>query len=255
MIRISNVCCSYNKKNKVIKDLSLDIDDSKPFFILGKNGCGKTTLFNAILKNIELENGNISIDGNDINELSVPSLAKLISFVPQFVDLNISFKVIDYLAFGLNAYYSFYSSPKDEDYEKVYSLSKEYHANNLLEKKFNELSGGEKQIIFILRAIIQDTKYVFLDEPTSNLDLDNQYMFLQIVNELIKKGKCIICILHDPNLPMNLDCNVALMKDRKILVCGDKDDILNENNLSNIYGCPLCIISENGNKSIQFVKE
>ena len=157
MIEIRSISCSY-KTEYVLDNLSLDIEEGKPFFILGKNGCGKSTLLKTLLRSLELKQGDIIIDGESIKQMSVSKIAKLISYVPQLLNINIDYKVVDYLLFGLNGSFSAFSSPKEEEYNKIISTADDYGLLHLLNCNFNELSGGEKQMIMTLRAIVQNTK-------------------------------------------------------------------------------------------------
>jgi iron complex transport system ATP-binding protein len=169
--------------------------------------------------------------------LSIKERAKKMAYVAQRSNAVDDFPVLDYLLFGTVNKMNFYQSPKEEDKKKVLDCAGEFGITYLLDKKLGEISGGERQIVSICAAIVQDTKLVILDEPTSALDIKNQNKVLSLIKKIAREqGKTFILSSHNPNHALYLDSNVVLLKDGKILKEGKASEIITIDILKNIYG-------------------
>jgi iron complex transport system ATP-binding protein len=159
------------------------------------------------------------------------------AYVSQRSNAVDEFPVLDYLLFGTVHKMTFYQSPKEEDKKRVLDCAKQFGITHLLEKKLGEISGGERQIVSICGAIVQDTDLIILDEPTSALDIKNQHAVLSIIKKITKEqGKTFILSSHNPNHALYLEGNVVLLKDGKILKEGKASEIITIDILKNIYG-------------------
>lgn len=238
MIEINNLNFKYSKNSKlVLKNLSTIFESGTINVLLGLNGSGKTTLIKLIAGLLEEFTGKISIDNKDIKGLNIKERSLLMSYVSQKSNQIEDFLVKEYLLFGKINTMKFYQSPSKEDELIVENFAKKLEITYLLDKKMSEISGGERQIVSICCALIQDTNIIVLDEPTSALDIKNQYKVLSVLKDLVKsENKTIILSSHNPNHALYLNSNVYLLKNGHIIASGMAKDVINVDELKTIYG-------------------
>lgn len=244
IIEVKNISFSYVKNKPVIKDLSLSIEEGTLTAILGKNGSGKSTLLDSLLGFNEIESGEIIIDGSTINDLSSKELAKKVAYIQQNTTVNIDYTVEEFISFGRNPYLGINGRLKEDDWNIIYSNAEKCGITHLLDKDINKISGGEKQLVCICRALIQESKILIFDEPTSSLDFGNQYKVLDLMKSLVNEGKTIIFATHNPNQVIEAKTNVIIIDEGNVLTSGDSS-IFNEVILKKIYG--MDFINVNGN--------
>lgn len=238
IIDVKNLDFSYDKE-QVLKSVELAIEDKTINVLLGLNGSGKTTLIKLLTGILKVHKGKISINNKDITEYSTSELSKVISYVPQLIIDDNDFPVLDYLSFGRMNKIKFYSAPKKEDYDKVNAVAEELGISNLLAKKMNELSGGQRQLVVIAQAVIQDSQVIIMDEPTSAIDYCFLDKIIRYLNMLKHKGKTIILSCHNPSIPLLLNANVVVLENGSIMLQGNAREKLSMNTLKKIYKCEL----------------
>ena len=254
MIEVKDLSFRYSKNGKTVLDgLSFDIEKGSVNVLIGLNGSGKTTLIKTLAGLYSGYSGDIILSGKEMSDISVSDRAKIMSYVAQRNDAGDDFPVREYLLFGRVNKLSFYSSPKKEDEEAMLRCAERFKITHLLDKKLGQISGGERQIVSICTAIIQDTDLVILDEPTSALDIKNQHTVLSIIKEIAdSSGKTFLLSSHNPNHALFLDSNVILLKDGKTEIVGCARDIITKENLYNVYGESLCYSHELPYNEISF---
>ena len=238
MIDVKELSFKYQRKGKFVLDkLDFSCEKGTVNILIGLNGSGKTTLIKTIAGLLENYQGEVFIDGKDLKGLSIKERAKKMAYVAQRSNAVDDFPVLDYLLFGTVNKMNFYQSPKEEDKKKVLDCAGEFGITYLLDKKLGEISGGERQIVSICAAIVQDTNLVILDEPTSALDIKNQNKVLSLIKKIAREqGTTFILSSHNPNHALYLEGNVVLLKDGKILKEGKASEIITIDILKNIYG-------------------
>ena len=195
-IEIKNLTFAYDDQ-PVLKDINLKIADDRFTVVLGRNGCGKSTLF-KILTGIEsYGTGTVSILGEDIAGLNSRQRAKLIGYLPQQHRPIFPFSVMDVVLTGRASHVAL--TPKKKDRMLAEAAIDRVGIRHLMARPFTELSGGEQQMAMIARVLAQEPKVILLDEPTSHLDIFNQARILSLVRELVDSGLCVVAVLHDPN--------------------------------------------------------
>lgn len=239
--KIDNLSFKYNSSKQILNNISFEINKGKIYTILGKNGIGKTTLFNCLLNLNNKYEGNILLSNKDIKSLKEKEVAKLVSYVPQSTNCTFDYTVFEYVLMGLASNISLFSSPSKKEEDKVIDALNELDIINLKDRKFNELSGGEQQLVLIARAIVNKPEVILFDEPTSHLDYENQIKVLRIIKRLNNKGFTIILTTHDPNHAFLLNGNVILFENNGSIKKGEINEILTENNLKEVYGKELQI--------------
>lgn len=255
MIDVKNLSFKYQRKGKLVLDkLNFSCEKGTVNVLIGLNGSGKTTLIKTIAGLLENYQGDVFIDGENLRGLSIKERAKKMAYVAQRSNAVDDFPVLDYLLFGTVNKMNFYQSPKEEDKKRVLDCAKQFGITHLLDKKLGEISGGERQIVSICAAIVQDTNLVILDEPTSALDIKNQHAVLSIIKRIAKEqGKTFILSSHNPNHALYLSSNVFLLRHGKIVVQGQAEDIINIEALKTVYGEDICYSAELPYKEISFM--
>lgn len=238
MINIENISFSYvGEDKKVLTDISINIPKGDITTILGLNGSGKTTLIKLMASILKPNNGKIKVNGNDLANLTIKERSKLIAYVPQLVRVEYDYIVFDYLSFSLVNQIEGFRSPSKEQKDKIIEVAKQFKIETLLDKKINNLSGGERQIVSICSAFIQETPIIIFDEPTSALDLKNQAIVIKIIKEWNKrKEKTFILSTHNPNHALSLGGHTVILHDNRVLSYGISRDILTVKTLIPVYG-------------------
>ena len=223
----------------VLKNLDLKIEENTINVILGLNGSGKTTLIKLLTRVLSVSKNTIFIDGVDATELSASEMSKKISYVPQNISDDNDFLVRDYLTFGRMNRIKFYSAPKEEDFKKALSVANELQIEHLLDRKMNELSGGQRQLVVIARAVVQDADVILMDEPTSSIDFQYIDRLVRYMDVLKRRGKTIIFSCHNPSIPQLLNANVFVLAEGCLKYSGEARALLNQEMLREIYGCEI----------------
>jgi iron complex transport system ATP-binding protein len=254
MIEVKNLSFKYNKNGKTVLDnLSFTIEKGTVNVLIGLNGSGKTTLIKTLAGLLENYSGEIVLDGKKLSEIKIQDRAKIMSYVAQRNNSVDDFLVREYLLFGRVNKLSFYSSPKKEDEDEMLKCAERFKITHLLDKKLGEISGGERQIVSICAAIVQDTDLIVLDEPTSALDIKNQNKVLSVIKQIAQdKGKTFILSSHNPNHALYLDSNVYVLKAGRIEDFGRAKDIITVDNLVKVYGDNICYSDELSYREISF---
>lgn len=249
-LEVKNVMCGYGKE-VVIKDISLTVESGEILCLLGPNGVGKTTFFKSILGFLGLKNGEIVLNNENIKKLSRKQLAKSIGYVPQAHIPPFPFSVIEVVVMGRTAHLGTFSSPSKKDIFLAMEILEKLDIAYLKDKIYTQISGGERQMVLIARALTQKPEILIMDEPTSNLDFGNQIRVLQQINSLANEGLGVIMTSHFPNHAFLCSTKVGLMKKNNKFKIGTADEIITEENLKAVYGIDMKIASiqgENGEK-------
>lgn len=247
-LEIKDIASGYGKKN-IIKDITFDVSTGEALCLLGPNGVGKTTLFKTILGFIKPQNGSILLNETSIFDYSSKDLAKLIGYVPQAHNPPFPFKVMDVVLMGRTAYLNNFSSPSKKDHQIAEEAMETLNITYLKDKIYTEISGGEKQLVLIARALAQEPKILIMDEPTSNLDYGNQIRVLEHIDKLVKNGLGLIMTSHFPNHVFLCASKVVVIKNGRLHSKGTPEEVLTENNITDIYGINTKVIDVDINKS------
>lgn len=241
VIVIKDLLYSYNEVF-TLRDVNLEISDGEMAAILGPNGSGKTTLLKLIFNILKPDGGCIFIDGTNTSELQPSFLSKLIGGVPQEHSPIFPFRTIDVVVMGKTPYLDMFSAPSTKDYEDAYEVLRQLKIEHLASKPYTQLSGGERRLVLIARALMQKPKILLLDEPTIHLDIRNKLMILNIIKRLSRDGKLtIVMTTHDPNEALNYSDKIILMNNGRIVFVGDPSEV-HAKTLEEIYRIPIKIL-------------
>jgi iron complex transport system ATP-binding protein len=244
-ISVSNLSYAYFDDLYVIKDISASFASHKIHTLVGLNGSGKTTLIKLLSGLFKPKKGQVFLGDQDLHSIDYLTRSKHIAYVRQGTSSGDDHYVKDYLSFGMTNKFSWYQSPSHEHFEMVINTAEKFKITDLLYKKMNELSGGQKQIVMICRAFIQNTDIIILDEPTSALDFKNQSLVLKLLKEIVKNhDKTIILSTHNPNHALYLESDVLLIHDGRLVEVGPAVDLINVDKLKAIYGDTITYSNE-----------
>jgi iron complex transport system ATP-binding protein len=224
---------------EVLSNVSLDLDHGEIVTILGPNGAGKSTLVLCLLGLLQPECGSIRLNGEDIDKLARAEIARRIAYVPQSTQSAFAFDVAHMVLMGRLAHVELMCSPSRRDRRFAEISMERVGVWSLRDRLFTELSGGERQLVLVARALAQDAPILVMDEPTASLDLGNQGRILGLVRDLAREGKSIVMTTHLPDQAFNLRCKVALIKAGRITAVGPVAQICSAESMSALYGAPL----------------
>jgi iron complex transport system ATP-binding protein len=236
---------------EVLRGVSFRVEGGHMTTLLGPNGSGKTTLFKCIAGLWQHHEGTITCNGSDITSLSPEQRAQILAVVPQEHEPPFPYSVFDAVLMGRASHVSLFSSPSPRDYEETEKAIETLGLSHLKERPYTKLSGGERQLVLIARALAQEAPLLLLDEPTSHLDFRNQIVILNKVREIVRqKGLTALMTLHDPNLAMQFSDTVVMINGGHIISQGMPQTVLTGDNLKKMYGIDVSVISYNGTKVI-----
>lgn len=214
---IKGLTFSYGSE-QVIKRLDLSLKEGKVTTLIGANGCGKSTLFNLITKNLKPQGGSIMLGGREVSQIKLKDFAKQVAIVHQYNTAPADISVEKLVAFGRTPYHGFGSiANSEEDEQKIKRALEITNTEKLKDKAVAQLSGGQKQRVWIAMALAQDTKILFLDEPTTYLDIRYQLQISKLVRRLNEEyGMTVVMVLHDINQSLYYSDEIVAMKDGRI---------------------------------------
>lgn len=243
IIEIKNLSFKYNTTKAIFSDLNLTIKKGEITTLLGKNGCGKSTLIKLLSKNIANYTGNIFLENKELKSYSLKELATKLSIVYQNNITPQEITVFDMVSFARLPYQNifFYKQTK-EDIEKINFALKETDLIDYKNTIVSELSGGQLQRVYIAMCLAQDTEIIILDEPTTFLDIKYQKSIMKLVKQLNQElGLTIIMVLHDINQAITYSDNIVALLDGKIVKTDKAHTLLNEELLNKIYDTEIKI--------------
>lgn len=246
-IKLEDLYFGYDDK-KLLENINLEFKKGNMYALLGRNGSGKTTLIKLILGLLNFKRGLITIEGNNSKNIKSNQLSKLIAYVPQNEEVTYGIKVIELVVMGRNPYLNLFDMPSYKDYELAEKALENLGIGHLMQKNYCEISGGERQLVLIARALVQNTKFILMDEPISNLDIRNQHEVLRKIRNIARNFNIgIVLSIHDPNLAMRYCNNAILLKNGKIVHCGKIEKILSQQSLLEVYDMNFEVLnSKNG---------
>ena len=238
-IEIDNLSYQYEKDKKILHNISLRIPEQTVTTILGKNGVGKTTLLNCLLRFLEDYEGKIVYYGKEQLEYTRKELAKIVGLVPQLSHVEFNYTVEEFVLMGCSPSINYFSVPGKDMYNIVEDALKRLEIVHLKSRNINSLSGGEKQLVYIARVLAQNPKIIILDEPTSALDFGNSLKIINLIKQLKDNGYTIILTCHNPDYPFVFQgYTIAMMPDGTTCF-GESEKILTNDSLSKMYSVDI----------------
>ena len=235
VLQSNMVSYAFNGGKKVLENVCFSLKRGEIMTILGPNGSGKTTLLNCLLNNYVSYSGEISLFGKNIKNFKPKEFAANIAYVPQLAHLSFDYSVEDFVLMGINPHKGFFQMPTSDDYQIAHSSMKTLGIEHLSNQLISEVSGGERQLAYIARALTQQPKIIIMDEPTSALDYSNQYKVIKILKKLHKEGYTVILTSHNPEYAFMLGGLVGMLYKNNTFQFGNVTCLMTEKNLTDLY--------------------
>lgn len=232
-------------RNQILKDVSFGLPEGAIASLVGPNGSGKTTLLRCIIGALHPQAGQLLINGRPVKGIDPRAISKLIGYVPQAEGNGFPTTVFDAVLLGRKPYINWNPSQRDLDVvsETLVSLGLERFAL----REMNELSGGEKQKVYIARAIANEPQLLVLDEPTSSLDMKHQVEVLDLISNLSQtRHISVIMAMHDLNLATMYSDRLVMLKDGCVMGDAPPAELITAANISSLYGVDVSVSHENG---------
>ena len=250
IIELQNITV-FQESNKVFDDFSLTIDESQSTVILGPNGSGKTTLLKLLNRELYIVESEISsIKIFDKERWNVQELRSNLGVVSPHLQNNYSSNALGFYVV-LSGFYSSdgiwrHQNFDDQKLDRAKEVMELLSISSLKDRKFSSMSTGEQRKFLLARSLVNDPAVLVFDEPTSGLDISTCFQYLEIMRELMSMGKKVVLVTHHVHeIPPEIS-RVILLKGGKVIMDGNKDEILTNTNLTNLFDWPIKLIKENG---------
>lgn len=223
------------------RGVDLDVAAGEVVCLLGPNGSGKTTLFKTLLGLLPAQAGSVSIDGVQLNGLSRQEIARRIAYVPQAHAATFPYRVLDMVVMGRTAHLGLFAAPTESDRVRAHAALDLLGIAQLAHEPYTRISGGQRQLALVARALAQETRLIVMDEPTASLDFGNQVKVLREVKRLSARGLAVVLSTHDPDHALAVADRVVLLRDGALIANGPASDVLTRANLRTVYGIDVVI--------------
>ena len=224
-------------------DVELALTAGRVICVLGPNGGGKTTLFRTLLGLLPLRSGRIALGGRPLQDWSRRNLARVVGYVPQAHAASFAFTVREIVLMGRTAHVGPFATPSHRDRDAADAALATLGITHLAERVYTEVSGGERQLTLIARALAQEAQLLVLDEPTASLDFGNQLRVLDRLRALADGGIGILFSTHDPDHAFLCAEQVLMLRDGCILSVGRPENVITRDNLRLLYGVEVEVVT------------
>ncbi|MGE7842626.1 ABC transporter ATP-binding protein [Lysinibacillus sp. NPDC093712] len=242
--RAEQITAGYENKT-ILQDVSVTIPSNKISIIIGANGCGKSTLLKTMARLIKPTSGQVTLDGQPIQKMPPKQLAKVLGLLPQSPIVPEGITVADLVGRGRFPHHSFLKGWSKKDYEAVAEAMEMMNITEFADRHIDELSGGQRQRVWIAMALAQQTDILFLDEPTTYLDITYQVEILDLLTDLNRKyGTTIVMVLHDINLSARYADYIFALHEGKLVAEGEPSDIITNCLIKDIFALDCMVIED-----------
>lgn len=247
MLAVENLSYRYKGGPEILNQVSFSVEDGRFLAVLGNNGAGKSTLLKCVNKILTPSGGTIQLDGGDLLRLSGREMAQRLAFVAQNVP-SAQMTVHDIVMLGRRPYMKWGFTA--EDHRIVHEAMDRLGVSHLRGRFLSRLSGGERQKVMLARALAQQPSVLLLDEPTSSLDIQNQYQVLQTVQDICRKDNITaVVVIHDLNLALRFCDQFLLLRQGSVYRCGGKE-VLDRQALRDVYKVDADVIDVRGRSMV-----
>jgi iron complex transport system ATP-binding protein len=241
-LSVQHVGFAFHPGQPVLADVSFTVGADAVVYILGHNGCGKSTLFNCLAGIYTPQAGQILLDGQDIARWPHRRRARWIGLVPQNHAAAFPYSVREMVLMGRAPHLGAFDTPGRDDYRRAEEALAAVGLTELVDRSYNELSGGERRLVMVARGLAQDSDLLLLDEPDAYLDPRNQHIVQETIVRLARRGRSFIVTSHAPNSALLYADRVILMKGGRLLADGAPEVVLTEGRLTEAYNMPVEVL-------------
>lgn len=233
-VKISSLSYSVNGKT-ILADASFEVEKNKFLGIVGPNGAGKSTLLRLLTRILSPTGGRILLDGEDLFRYEAKELYKKIAFLPQTSYFDFPLSVLEVVLTGRYPYLGIFESESDEDIKRAENCLSLVDMEGFSQRKVTTLSGGEQQRVSVARVLAQETDFIFLDEPSSHLDIHHKFALMELLRSLARKGKGIAAVLHDLDLASRFCDSILVLEGGRTTALGEPSQVFSEKLLSSVF--------------------
>lgn len=226
---------------RIGNDVTFELNAGEVLCLLGPNGSGKTTLFKTLLGLLPLQDGTVLLDGRDLRTLQRDAIARLVSYVPQAHGAFFPYTVREVVLMGRTAHLGIFAAPSERDHGAALDAIRRMGIAHLADATYTRISGGERQLVLIARALAQEARMVVMDEPTANLDFGNQVRVLERIRALAADGIGVLLSTHDPDHAFLCADRVAMLHKGGLLACGLPETVMTSAQLQELYGVEVMV--------------
>lgn len=244
-LEVRGLSCGYRGR-EVVRDVSLTLEEGRVLCLLGPNGAGKTTFFKTILGLLPPLGGSILLDGEDLLPWPAARRAQALGYVPQAREPLFSFRTRDVVLMGRTCRLGLFASPSGKDRRLAEEALEAVGARHLGERPVTELSGGERQLVLLARALAQEPRFLVLDEPTTSLDFGKQLLVLRRIEQMGRRGMGVLVSTHFPEHAFLCAHQVLGFHGGGHLSPGPPEEVLTPRNLKTLYGVEVDIVRLGG---------
>lgn len=235
MLVVENLAFSYGAAT-IFSGVNFTVQKGRLCGLFGPNGSGKSTLFKCCLGLLKMGAGRVQIAGQDVASLSAASMARLVAYVPQDHTPPFPFLAREIVLMGRSPHFGGVFGLKKQDWQIAHEAMQKLGIEHLADKVYTKLSGGQRQLVLIARALAQQTPFIMLDEPTSSLDFKNQLLIWKILRDIVTEGTTVFACAHDPNHVLWFCDDLVVINQGKLAASGKARDVLNQGLLQELYG-------------------
>jgi iron complex transport system ATP-binding protein len=226
------------------RGVDVGLGEGEVLALLGPNGGGKTTLLKTLLGLLTPRSGEVRIGGRSLATLTIRERARLIAYLPQSHALTFAFTVETVVLMGRAAHGNLFSRPTEADREIASAMMERFRIASLAQRPYTMISGGERQLVLLARALAQEPRFVVLDEPTASLDFGNQGKVVREIKSLATAGHGVLFTTHDPNQALQLADRAYLLRNGERIAEGKADAVLTPANLEALYDAPIRMLTD-----------
>lgn len=250
LLAFQEVSFGYIREVEALSNLSLEISPGSIIAILGPNGAGKTTLLHIALGRLKPQSGLVTLEERPLGEFSRREIGQRMGLVPQSERIPFEYSLWDYALFGRTPYLQPLEMPGENDRQAALQALALVGMADMAARSINSLSGGERQMVMIARALAQQPRLLLLDEPTSHLDLSNKGRLVKLLRRLSAEGVTIVLTTHEPEVAAMLATHLVLMRSGQVLQAGLLDEVLTDTHLTACYGVPVEVLVVDGRRLV-----
>ena len=239
-VEVKGVSFSYGSVD-VLHNVTFRAGPGDLMAVLGPNGVGKSTLFGCLLGYLRPRAGQVLLGGRDVQTLSGAEIAREIAYIPQSAPVTYNYTVLDTVLMGVTHQIGIFSAPKQEHVDKAMAALESLGIAHLAQRGAQKISGGERQLALLARALVQDARVLLMDEPTANLDYGNSFRVMQRIQALGGAGYTVIFSTHEPNQAFRYANRVLALSGGCVAADGRPDEVLTGELLSELYGVGVAV--------------
>ena len=234
------------ERRPVVDGVSFRLGSGEVLAILGPNGAGKTTLLHILLGILKAQSGQIWLDGRELSTCTRSEISRVVGLVPQFEHVAFEYSVEEYVLMGRAPHLGMLELPTQDDDRLAVEALDQLGLLALRHRSMLELSGGERQMVVLARALAQQARLLLMDEPLAHLDLSNKGRILAVIRRLSEAGVAVVFTTHEPDMVQGVAHRVLLMREGQVVASGRTEAVLTSQALSQTYGVPIRVIDVEG---------